>query len=64
MTEPNVNYLLDFIPITFHWSWFCMVTIRENLLVVLAVWFQESYVEGVMNVTQVKVASEVEGVRK
>ena len=32
------------------------------MLVVLALWFEESYVEGVMNVTQVKVAIEVEGV--
>ena len=62
VTEPKVNSSLDFIPIVVHWSGFCIVTLRENLLIVFAVRVQESYVEGVMNVTEVNVASEVEGV--
>ena len=62
VTEPKVNCLLDFIPIVLHWSWFCIMSLRENLLIVFAVRFQEAYVEGIVNVTQVKVAIEVEGV--
>ena len=62
MTKPKVNCLLDFISVILHWSGFCIVTLRENLLVVFALWFQESYVKGVVNVTEVRVASEVEGV--
>ena len=62
MTEPKVNCLLDFIPIVFHWSWFCIVTLEENLLVVFAVRFQEAYMECIVNMTEVKVAIEVESV--
>ena len=38
------------------------MTLRKNLLVVLALWFQESYVEGIVNMSEVKVATEVEGI--
>ena len=60
--KPQVNCLLDFIPIVLHWSWFCMMTPRENLLIVFTVRFQEAYVAGIVNVTKVKVAIEVESV--
>ena len=60
--ELNVNCLLDFIPIVFDWFWFCIVTLRENLLIVCTVRFQESYVEVIVNVTEVRVAIEVESV--
>ena len=62
VTEPKVNCLLDFTPIVLHWSWFCMMTLRQNLLIVFAVRFQEAHVEGIVNVTEVKVAIEVESV--
>ena len=62
VTEPKVNCLLDFIPIVFHWSWFWIGTLRQNISIVSMVWFQEAYVEGIVNVTEVKVAIEVESV--
>ena len=62
VTEPKVNCLLDFIPIVFHWSWFCTVTLRANMWIVFALQFQEAYVEGIVNVTEVKVAIEVESI--
>ena len=59
VTEPKVNCLLDFIPIVLHWYRFCIMTLRENLLIVFSVRFQKSYVEGIVNVTEVKIAIEV-----
>ena len=62
VTELKINCLLDFIPVIFHWAWFGMVTQRECLLVVLAIGFQETDVERIVDVTEVKVAAEVESV--
>ena len=59
VTELKVNCLLDFIPVNFHWSWFCIVTLRKNRLVVFAVRLEEAYVEGIVNMTEVRVAIEV-----
>ena len=56
VTEPKVNWLLDFMPIVLYWSWFCIITLRENLWIVFALRFQEAYVVGIVNVTLVKVA--------
>ena len=62
VTEPEINCLLDFISVIFHWSWFFIMSMREYFLVVLAVGYQETYVKVVVNMTQVKVAGEVEGI--
>ena len=62
VTEPKVPCLLDVIPIVLHWSWFCIMTLRENLLIVFVLRLQEAYVEGIVNVTEVKGAIEVESV--
>ena len=62
MTEPKVNCLLDFMPVILHRSCVTVVTLREFLLVILAAEFQESYVQGFVNVMQVRVAAERQSV--
>ena len=62
VTEPEFNRLLDFILVICHWYWFYIVTLWQYLLVVLAIRFQESYVKGIVSMTEVKVAAEVEGI--
>ena len=62
MTEPEVNCLLDFIPVIFHRTWFTVVTLREFMLVIVMVRYQESDVEGFVNLTKVSIAAEVESV--
>ena len=62
MAEPKVNCLVDFIPVILHRSWFTVLTLREFLLLILAVRFQESHMKGFVNMTQVRVAAEVASV--
>ena len=62
VTDPKVNCLLDFILVILHQSWFSVVTLREFLFVILGVEFQEFYVGGFVNVTQVRAAAEVQSV--
>ena len=62
VTEPEVNCPLDFISIILHRSWFYIVALWENLWLVFAVRLQESYMKGVMNMTEVKVAAKVKGI--
>ena len=60
MTVPEVNCLPDFIPVILYRSWFPEMMLQESLFVILAVEILESYVKGFVNVTQVRVAAEVE----
>ena len=62
MTKPEVNCLLHLIPVIFQRSWFTVVTLREFMLVILTVRFQESSVEGFVNLTEVSIAAEVKSV--
>ena len=62
VTEHKVNWLLDCIPVIFDWSWLSIMTLREYLLVIFSLGFQEFYVKSVVNVPQVRVTAKVEGV--
>ena len=59
VSEPKVNCLLNFIPVMFHWSWFGLVTLRDYVIVVPGIVFQEPYVKAVVNMTEIKVAAEI-----
>ena len=60
--ESEVNCRRDFIPVILHWSWFTAVTLRKFLLLILAVGYQVSYMEGFVNVTEFTIAPEVASV--
>ena len=60
--EPEVNYLLDFIPVILNPARFPGVMLREFIFVILAVRFLAPYLEAQVNLTDVKIAAMVETV--
>lgn len=60
MTKCKVNCRLYFLPVILDASWFSVVMVRVFMLMILAVAWQQSYVTGLVNVQEVRVAAEVE----